>query len=196
MAFYFGKICPKHPELKGERRAHNRDCVACAREYGREYSRKRNAANPEKNRERTRKWAAANPEKRLETRRKAYAANPKKFQEKSRKWNAANPAKRHAMNNRWVVKNPEMRAANTARRRASKINAVIALTPTEQLRLVALYAKAKRLTKETGIKHSVDHDKPLARGGVHHPDNMLVITAAMNSAKGAFHASTLDFILS
>lgn len=66
----------------------------------------------------------------------------------------------------------------------------------EKQRIVALYAKAARLTRETGVEHHVDHDRPLARGGLHHPDNLLVVPARLNLAKGAKYDSTFEFIAS
>lgn len=92
-------------------------------------------------------------------------------------------------------RSPKGRAAK-ARRRARKNRAVVPLTPAEQQRIVALYAEAARRTAETGIAHHVDHDVPLALGGLHHPDNLLVVPASINLAKGARYGSTLEFILS
>jgi hypothetical protein len=46
------------------------------------------------------------------------------------------------------------------------------LTPQERKRIGEIYAEARRLTKQTGIEHHVDHIKPLASGGEHHPSNL------------------------
>lgn len=86
------------------------------------------------------------------------------------------------------------RKVKAARRRALKRSAVVPLTAAEQQRIVSLYADATRRTVETGIVHHVDHDVPLALGGTHHPDNMNVVPAAVNLAKGAKYASLWDFI--
>jgi len=59
------------------------------------------------------------------------------------------------------------------------------LTPQERKRIGEFYAEARRLTKQTGIEHHVDHIKPLALGGEHHPSNLRVITAEENLKKGA-----------
>jgi 5-methylcytosine-specific restriction endonuclease McrA len=59
------------------------------------------------------------------------------------------------------------------------------LTPSEKRKIGQIYAEARRLTKETGIEHHVDHIKPLAAGGEHHPDNLRGITAEENLKKGA-----------
>jgi len=34
---YFGKLCPKHPELKGERWIKSYRCVECLRIYAKKY---------------------------------------------------------------------------------------------------------------------------------------------------------------
>lgn len=50
-----------------------------------------------------------------------------------------------------------------------------------------MYALARRLTRETGIEHHVDHEWPLLGyyvSGLHVPDNLQVITAATNMEKG------------
>lgn len=60
------------------------------------------------------------------------------------------------------------------------------LTPQERKEIGEIYAEARRLTKQTGIDHHVDHIKPLASGGEHHPRNLRVITAEENLKKGAF----------
>lgn len=88
------------------------------------------------------------------------------------------------------------RKAKCALRRARKKQALVALTAAEHLRINALYAEAARRTAETGIVHHVDHDVPLALGGAHHPDNLLVVPAAINLAKGARYASMWDFVSS
>lgn len=88
------------------------------------------------------------------------------------------------------------RRAKDAKRRAIKRGALAALTAADHLRINALYAEAVRRTAETGIVHHVDHDVPLALGGAHHPDNLLVVPARINLSKGARYASTWDYISS
>jgi len=59
------------------------------------------------------------------------------------------------------------------------------LTQRERKEILEIYEKCKRVTRETGVEHHVDHIKPLARGGRHHPSNLQIITAAENLKKGA-----------
>lgn len=47
------------------------------------------------------------------------------------------------------------------------------------------YVTARRMTRCMGIKWHVDHEIPLARGGLHHENNLRVITAGENLSKGA-----------
>ena len=81
-------------------------------------------------------------------------------------------------------------------RRARKADAAVPLALAEQQCIRALYAEAQRLTRETGEAHHVDHDRPLALGGLHHPNNLLVVPAALNTAKGARYPSTMAYLLS
>ena len=47
------------------------------------------------------------------------------------------------------------------------------------------YLEARRLTKETGILHEVDHIKPIAAGGLHCQTNLQVLTKEENMKKGS-----------
>jgi hypothetical protein len=63
----------------------------------------------------------------------------------------------------------------------------VELSKHEEMRLHEIYKNARRKTKETGIAHHVDHIRPLAAGGVHHPDNLQIITAEENLLKSSFY---------
>jgi hypothetical protein len=185
----FGKVCAKHPELNGERAA-NGSCIGCARAATKAWAR----ANPEKVRGYSRAWYLANAEKRRAETGAWAKANPDKKLKSGRAWRAANPDKSVAFSLAWQAANPAKVAAAHARRRARKAAALVPLTADEKARVEALYAEARRLTEDTGEEHQVHHDRPLARGGKHHPDNLLVVTAAMNCAIGARYDSTWDYI--
>jgi len=47
------------------------------------------------------------------------------------------------------------------------------------------YARARKLSRDSGIQYHVDHIKPLSAGGRHHPSNVQVITAEENLTKGS-----------
>lgn len=59
------------------------------------------------------------------------------------------------------------------------------LTKEEQNQILQIYEECRLKTKKTGIEYHVDHIKPLARGGRHHPSNLRIITAKENLKKGA-----------
>lgn len=60
------------------------------------------------------------------------------------------------------------------------------MTQEETTRLAVTYQQRDHLNREAGfIKYHVDHIIPLAAGGLHHPDNVRVVTAHENVRKGA-----------
>ena len=48
-----------------------------------------------------------------------------------------------------------------------------------------IYSECCRISKETGIPHEVDHIIPIAKGGLHHQDNLQIITRKENRKKGS-----------
>ena len=137
------------------------------------------------NRERSAKWRAANPAKMKANWIKWHAANPGKRKKSTARWNAANRKKMNANNAKWRAAHPAECAALRALRRVRKLAAAVPLTPHEQADVIALYAKARALTELTGVPYHVDHKKPLAKGGLHHPDNLQVLRGVDNQRKGA-----------
>ena len=117
-----------------------------------------------------------------------------------RRWlqSPGNRAKTNAKSRRYskTAQGRARHVAKSAARRAAARASSVLLSSAERLRVADIYAEAQRLTRETGVKHHVDHDRPLARGGKHHPDNLIVVPAALNLAKGAKYESTMEFLLS
>jgi len=48
-----------------------------------------------------------------------------------------------------------------------------------------IYSDCRRISEETGIPHEVDHIIPISKGGMHHQDNLQIITRELNRKKGA-----------
>jgi 5-methylcytosine-specific restriction endonuclease McrA len=48
-----------------------------------------------------------------------------------------------------------------------------------------IYSECRRISLETGIPHEVDHIIPIAEGGLHHQDNLQIITMSENRKKGS-----------
>lgn len=73
----------------------------------------------------------------------------------------------------------------TYRYRASKHSQTPTLTKEENERILSIYRECDRLSKTTGVPHHVDHIYPISKGGLHHPDNLQILTAYENQSKGA-----------
>jgi len=84
--------------------------------------------------------------------------------------------------------NPGKMNARTAKRMAAKLQATpMWLTKQQIEEIEAFYVEAARLTKETRIKHHVDHIIPLQGKnvtGLHVPWNLQILTASQNASKG------------
>ena len=79
---------------------------------------------------------------------------------------------------------PERKAADERARRFAKSHAMPPWA--DRMAILKFYQEARRLTRETGIPHEVDHVWPL-RGegfvGLHVPWNLQILTASVNSSK-------------
>jgi hypothetical protein len=127
-------------------------------------------------------WRVANPDKRESESERARAwrsANPERKREHDRAWRSANSAMKRDCDRAYREANPDKLAASTSKRRARKRNAAVPLTPEEKTRMDAIFAEAQR------NGWHVDHIKSLAKGGLHHPDNLVAIPPVMNLSKGA-----------
>lgn len=130
-----------------------------------------------------------------------YEAKMQIEREKQQRWRDRNPdASRQLVANHAAKKGPEFKSAKQRRyyqshrsefreriqhRKAMKMK----LTPKEACRktMRVIYDQAKRLSDCLGIKFHVDHVKPLAIGGIHHPGNLQAMPWNLNLSKGATH---------
>lgn len=114
-------------------------------------------------------WYAANKEDRAEYWQAWYSENREARAQSYSAWEKANPAQRNALN---------------AKRRAAQLRAKPAWANLDAIQ--AFYTEAARLTKETGIRHEVDHIIPLQGKlicGFHHEDNLQILTRTENAHK-------------
>ena len=128
-----------------------------------------------------RRWRKANPERAREQSRRQRRNDPGR----DRRWYLRNIDTAAAANKRWASNNKDRRNAITAARYARKLHLTPPLTADEKECIVAFYTKARALTELTGVPYHVDHKKPLAKGGLHHPDNLQVLRGVDNQRKGA-----------
>lgn len=126
-----------------------------------------------------RKWRKRNPRKVAEynRRRRQLRAAYK------RRWRKQHPQKARAYLQKWFESNPGKRNEYRAAHQARKKRAAVSLTDAERAQIAAVYTTARLMTMNTGIQYHVDHIIPLARGGLHHPSNLQVITADQNRRK-------------
>tara|TARA_R110001599_G_scaffold320835_1_gene531216 strand:+ start:203 stop:535 length:333 start_codon:yes stop_codon:yes gene_type:complete len=105
---------------------------------------------------------------------------------RSAKWHKNNPEKAAAYNKAWGRANPDKIRLKNARRYIAKKQRTPAWSDLEAIE--AIYAKARHLTKVTGVPHEVDHYYPLQGklvSGLHVETNIQVVTRHANSVKGS-----------
>jgi hypothetical protein len=104
---------------------------------------------------------------------------PENTRRRLRKWRQNNPDKVRDQYDRDETKN-----VRAAKRRAAKRNQTPDLTLEEKSAIITLYNKAKHLSETTGTPHEIDHIVPICEGGLHHPDNLQILTRHDNRKKG------------
>lgn len=124
-------------------------------------------------------------EKLLESKKVYYQENKEKCDEVNKAWKDANKEKRLAYGVKWAKRNPAKHRQNIAKRRAMLRNQTPELTAEEQKRMEDIYWLAKDLSVVTGEPYEVDHIHPIAKGGLHHPDNLQILPMDLNRSKGA-----------
>lgn len=143
------------------------------------------AENPEVGRRAAKKWRAANPDRLKETERIRYARDPEAAKARAKRSRDANPDRVKQNFRAWAAANPERIEERHNNKRAARMRRVPAWADLAKVK--RFYDEAKRLTRETGIPHHVDHIIPL-RGkyvsGLHVETNLQVLAAKINLAKG------------
>ena len=135
--------------------------------------------------DKTRAWCKENPKKQAARAKSWYEANREKSIANAHAWRKANPERARATAKAWTKANLEKCSARKARRRASEKQRTMAWSDLEAIE--AVYAKARHLTKVTGVPHEVDHYYPLQGklvSGLHVETNLQVLTRRANQIKG------------
>lgn len=126
--------------------------------------------NKEAYKERAARWALENPEARREVRLT---------------YDRANREKKSANGKRHRDLNPGYYRAHFKKRQQQKRNAMPAWA--DEAAMKAIYEECSRISKETGVKHHVDHFYPLQNElvcGLHVEHNLRIISAFDNLSKG------------
>lgn len=116
-----------------------------------------------------------------------YALNPEVMRQRSKDWYDKNPGSRYQILKEWRKRNPEKYRAFAKKKDSLKSLATPRWLNKDQKAMVDfLYAKARFLSKHTGISHVVDHVIPLQSElvrGLHVPWNLQILTRVDNSRK-------------
>lgn len=154
-----------------ERQSSNGSCLVC-------HALRMRTGGANTRREAVRRWRENNPD----FYRQFYAnSEAERARSKARRKPSAASARDTA---RWRSRNPEKARAVNANSNAIRRECCPPWADREAIR--AIYRECRRITRETGIEHHVDHIIPV-RGrrvcGLHVPENLRIITAEENLRK-------------
>lgn len=149
-----------------------------------------NSEVAERHRERYRQWYKQNPERTRERNLQWAQENPGY----RRRWSQENAERQRENIRRWRQENSGLVREYCAFRRAIKKQATPPwLTKKHRKQIAALYTKARRLEKATGLQHQVDHIVPLVAKlngsgeqiacGLHVPWNLQILPGSENQSK-------------
>lgn len=129
-------------------------------------------------------WRLPQVEKLRSEARERYRANVADRKQSVKKWAASNACKVKTYKKQWKVNNPEKLREYTFFRSTYRKTA----TPEwcDRTAMLALYREARRLSKDTGMEHHVDHIVPLKNAlvcGLHYEKNMQILPAFDNLSK-------------
>lgn len=128
----------------------------------------------------SKRWKLENPDSHVVW----YARNKHRRSEDWKAWYEENKIKRAKYNAEWVSENRGCKNANIAARKIAVKRATVAWGNKDAMRW--FYDEAARLTKETGVRHEVDHIYPLQgkySSGLHWEGNMQILTRSENARK-------------
>jgi hypothetical protein len=140
--------------------------------------------NHEERKAKQRAWSAANPEKVANNNRRQYERHRLTRIKKAIAWNKAHPDKVRAKGRRYY----QLRKGYYLDKSIWRHHAIKQATPSwaDQRAIRHVYREARRMTRETGIPHEVDHIIPLTSikvCGLHVAENLRVVPRTVNRLK-------------
>ena len=113
-------------------------------------------------------------------RRQRYEGHQEGERERSHQWREANPNKKRESNRQWAKANPDKVRENCRRRRARKNG--VTVEPVDE---AAIYERDGHMCIYCGATENLelDHIVPLASGGAHCEDNLVVACLSCNRGK-------------
>jgi 5-methylcytosine-specific restriction endonuclease McrA len=168
-----------------DRRAYQRQWEAANRDRLNAKSRARYAAHIDEERARHKARSEEYRERKRVKSKERYAARRAEFLEYHRQYRELNREIVRARKRAWMKANRGYASALCAKWNAAKLRACPSWVDWEALQ--AIYREAVRITRDTGIKHDVDHIVPLQSDtvcGLHVPWNLQILTRSENARKG------------
>lgn len=135
-----------------------------------------------------RRWYHENPDKIKATWRKSVDKNREKVYAAHREYAKKHPDKKSAWSRKYSKTHPAARIRNQHKRRAAKVVGG-EYTLDEWSALCAKYGHRCLMCNKTGVKLTVDHVIPLARGGANDIANLQPLCRSCNARK---HTAILD----
>lgn len=130
----------------------------------------------------SRKWAAEHPEQRAKHRSTWIANNPQRMTEARRRWQVANPEAGRIARRAAKRRNPNANRASVRARKARSVGVDhIPFTPSQLAQRLSYFGN--RCWMCGGEPESIDHVKPIAKGGAHMLCNLRPACVPCNSAK-------------
>ena len=130
-------------------------------------------------------WATRNPEKSSAIERRRYEKSRAAILSRAAKWHREHPERVSVHKKGWKTRHPELTAKDRAHRRAAELLRAPAWADRNAIR--AIYARARRITLQSGIPHHVDHIIPLLGrrvSGLHCASNLQILPSTENLKKG------------
>lgn len=137
--------------------------------------------NKDKRKESTSKYRKKNKEKLSEYSKKYRRYNKEDLNKYNLKYREINKEKINEDARKYNKEHPEIVVEKSAKRRAIKLNQTPILTQNEKQQVISIYKKSHSL----GQNWQVDHIKSLSKGGLHHPNNLQIVTKKYNLQKGS-----------
>lgn len=96
-------------------------------------------------------------------------------------WRKNNPEKVHEQ----YLRSDKGKVNAKAAKRRAKIRLQLP-QDADLIKIIKVYKEAKELSIKTGIPHEVDHIVAIANGGLHHENNLQILTRTENRRKGKY----------
>jgi hypothetical protein len=154
---------------------YNSKCKKCENERTKNWKRE----NKEHISESNKNWKQENLDKVRQCRIKYRQNNQNKVKQCVRSWQQSNPDKCNQNSRKWQQNNPYKCNQISSKRRALKRNQTPDLTQNEKKKVELYYW----VSQQFGPEWEVDHIIPISKGGIHHPDNLQIVTKEYNRQK-------------